>query len=78
VLPPVKSNCKFTALKIADAVRRPNLELKTRKTQALFAQEKQKKKERTTYFDMEEASKRSPFSAQLHFGLWSIAPSVTH
>jgi hypothetical protein len=43
--PPVKSNCKFTALKIADAVWRPNLGLKTRKTLALFAQEKQKKKE---------------------------------
>ncbi len=45
MLPPVKSNCKFTALKIADAVWRPNLGLKTRKTLALFAEEKQKKKE---------------------------------
>ncbi len=76
MLPPVKSNCKFTALKIADAVWRPNLGLKTRKMLALFA-ERKTEKERGN-FDMEKASKRSPFSAQLHFGLWSIAPSLTH
>jgi hypothetical protein len=50
--------------------------LKTRKMLALFA-ERKTEKERGN-FDMEKASKRSPFSAQLHFGLWSIAPSLTH
>jgi hypothetical protein len=46
VLPPVKCNCKFTALKIADAVQRLNLELKTRRKLALFAQDKQKNRDR--------------------------------
>jgi hypothetical protein len=46
VLPPVKCNCKFTALKIADAVQILNLELKTRRKLALFALDKQKNRDR--------------------------------
>jgi hypothetical protein len=46
VLVPVKCNCKFTASKIADAVQRLNLELKTRRKLALFAKDKQKNRDR--------------------------------
>jgi hypothetical protein len=46
VLPPEKCNCKFTALKIAEVVQRLNLELKTRRNLALFAQDKQKNRDR--------------------------------